>query len=288
MGCAIGGRMQRRQFIKSVAGAALAWPRAATAQPSATPVIGFLTSNSRAGAAPYIRAVASGLAEAGYSEPGNLKIEYRFADDDMDRLPALAKELVERKVSVIVSSAIAASRAAKAATSTIPVVFATANDPIKFGLVTSLNQPGGNMTGVTYLSAQLGEKRLELLHELLPAASAIAALVNPNNLNADRNLQNLHGAALNMGLHVDVLKASNEAELEPAISKAASVPSRALVLLNDPLFFDLRDGIVKLAARHAIPAMYSAREFVEAGGLVSYGANQSDAYRLVGIYVGRI
>jgi putative ABC transport system substrate-binding protein len=205
-----------------------------------------------------------------------------------DRLPGLAADLVQRKVSVIVASAIRASLAAKAATSTIPVVFATANDPVQFGLVASLNRPGGNLTGISYLSAELGEKRMQLLHELAPAASAIAVMVNPTNANAERNVRNVETAAHGIGLRTYLLTASTEKDYESAFARSAGPPADALLVLNDPLFFDQRSQITALAARYAVPVMYVTRDYAEAGGLISYGANLTDAYRQVGVYVGRI
>ena len=191
-------------------------------------------------------------------------------------------------MSVIVASAIRASLAAKAATSTIPVVFATANDPVQFGLVASLNRPGGNLTGVSYLSAELGEKRMQLLHELVPAASAIAVMVNPTNANAERNVLNVEAAAHGIGLRTYLLTVSTKKDFESAFARSAGPPADALLVLNDPLFFDQRSQITALAARYAVPVMYANRDYAEAGGLISYGANLTDAYRQVGVYVGRI
>jgi putative tryptophan/tyrosine transport system substrate-binding protein len=283
--------MQRRNFIALLGGATLsklAGPLPLNAQQSARSVIGFLSSTSKDGAAPYIAGLGRGLAEVGYADGRNLEIEFRWADDQIDRLPGLAADLVQQKVSVIVASAIRASLAAKAATSTIPVVFATANDPVQFGLVASLNRPGGNLTGVSYLSAELGEKRMQLLHELVPAASAIAVMVNPTNANAERNVRNVETAAHGIGLRTYLLTASTKKDFESAFARSAGPPADALLVLNDPLFFDQRSQITALAARYAVPVMYANRDYAEAGGLISYGANLTDAYRQVGVYVGRI
>jgi putative ABC transport system substrate-binding protein len=280
--------MQRRKFITLLGGVAAAWPVVAQAQQRAKPIIGFLSSTSKDGAAPYISGIAQGLAETGYAEGRNVEIEFRWADDKIDRLPELAADLVQRKVTVIFASAIRASLAAKAATSTIPIVFATANDPVQFGLVGSLNRPDRNLTGISYLSAELSEKRLQLLHELVPAASVISVMVNPHNANVERNLRNVETAATRMGLRMYPLKVSTESEYEAAFSQIAEPLTGALLVLNDPLFFDQRSRIAALAARHTVPAMYPSRDYPETGGLMSYGANQTDVYRQAGVYVGRI
>jgi putative ABC transport system substrate-binding protein len=228
--------MQRRKFITLLGGVAAAWPVVAQAQQRAKPIIGFLSSTSKDGAAPYISGIAQGLAETGYAEGRNVEIEFRWADDKIDRLPELAADLVQRKVSVIFASAIRASLAAKAATSTIPIVFATANDPVQFGLVGSLNRPDRNLTGISYLSAELSEKRLQLLHELVPAASVISVMVNPHNANVERNLRNVETAATRMGLRMYPLKVSTESEYEAAFSQIAEPLTGALLVLNDPCF----------------------------------------------------
>ena len=196
--------------------------------------------------------------------------------------------MVRRRVAVIVASAIRAALAAKGATNAIPIVFATANDPVPFGLVKSLNRPGGNATGVSWLTALLGEKRLGLLHELAPAANAVAVLVNPNNANADANVRNAESAARNLGMRTHVAKLPDEQSLDQAFADAVGQGARALLVLNDPLFTDLRLKIIALAARHALPAIYSQREYPDAGGLMSYGASVPEAYRQVGVYSGRI
>jgi ABC-type uncharacterized transport system substrate-binding protein len=218
----------------------------------------------------------------------NVAVEYRFAANQNDRLPALAADLVQRQVAVIFGSAIRATLAAKAATSNIPIVFATANDPVQFGLVASLNRPGGNITGTTWLTAALGEKRLGLLHQMAPAAASVALLVNPFNANAERNLQNAQAAALALGLRAHVVKAASEEEFDAALAEASRQRAGALLVLNDPLFTDRRSRLLAAVARHPLPAIYPGRDFVEDGGLMSYGASSADSHRQAGIYAGRI
>ena len=283
--------MRRRDFITVVCGIA-AFPHATTAQqssqPKQIPVIGYLAPTSESGGALYTAAVRARLAEIGYIEGQTVKIEYRWANDQNDRLPALARELVNLRAQVIITSAIRASMAAKQATSTVPIVFATANDPVKFGLVTSLNRPVGNVTGIMYLSAALGEKRLELLHQLVPAATTIFILVNPANANAEPNLRNADTAAHALGLQTVALSASTEKEIIDALARAATTKAGAIVMLNDPIFLDYRKLIVEAVAKSATPMMYYQREFAEMGGLVSYGPSIPDAYRQAGVYAGRI
>jgi ABC-type uncharacterized transport system substrate-binding protein len=280
--------MRRREFIALLGGAAAAWPLAARAQQAAMPVIGFLSPTSPETMAHLLVALRQGLSETGYVEGRNLAIQYRWAHSQNDRLPTLAADLVRQRVAVIVASFIRASLAAKAATSTIPIVFTTANDPVQFGLVASLNRPGGNATGISFLTAALGEKRLEFLHELVPATTVVAVLVNPNNANAEINVNNIRAAARTVGSRVELLNVANERDLGSASAILDQRPAGALVVLNDPLFTDLRAEIVALAARHALPAIYGARESVEAGGLMSYGANTTDVFRQAGIYAGKI
>jgi putative tryptophan/tyrosine transport system substrate-binding protein len=279
---------RRREFITLLGGAMVAWPRVARAQQSSMPVVGFLSPTSPEAVPHFVAALRQGLSETGYVEGRNLEIQYRWARSDNDQLPALAADLVRHQVAVIVASFIRASLAAKAATSTIPIVFTTANDPIQFGLVASLNRPGGNATGISFLTAALGEKRLQLVYELVPTATVVAVLVNPNNANAEINVSNAKAAARTVGVRIEVLSAASERDLERVSSILAQRPAGALVILNDPLFTDLRDQIVALAARHRVPAIYGARESVEAGGLMSYGANNADVFRQAGIYVGKI
>jgi ABC-type uncharacterized transport system substrate-binding protein len=280
--------MNRRAFISLLGGAAVAWPLAVRAQQPAMPVIGFLSPTSPEAMVPLVLALRHGLSETGYVEGRNLAIQYRWAHSQNDRLPELAADLVRHQVAVIVASFVRASLAAKAATSTIPIVFPTANDPIQFGLVASLNRPGGNATGISFLTAALGEKRLGLLHELVPAATVVAVLVNPNNANAEINVNNIEAAARTVGWRIELVNVASERDLESASAILTQRPAGALVVLNDPLFTDLRAEIVALAARHALPAIYGARESVEAGGLMSYGANNTDVFRQAGVYAGKI
>jgi ABC-type uncharacterized transport system substrate-binding protein len=279
--------MKRREFITLLGGAA-AWPLAARAQQPAMPVIGFLSPTSPEAMVPLVLALRHGLSETGYVEGRNLAIQYRWAHSQNDRLPELAADLVRHQVAVIVASFVRASLAAKAATSTIPIVFTTANDPVQFGLVASLNRPGGNATGISFLTAALGEKRLGLVHELVPAATGVAVLVNPNNANAEINVNNIEAAARTVGWRIELVNVASERDLESASAILTQRPAGALVVLNDPLFTDLRAEIVALAARHALPAIYGARESVEAGGLMSYGANNTDVFRQAGVYAGKI
>src|SRR5262245_2786124 len=279
--------MRRRAFIALIGGAA-AWPLAPGAQQPAVPIIGVLEPWSPAASASYLARFREGLHETGYVEGRNVAFEYRSAQGKNDRLPMLADELVHRGAAVIVASAIRAALAAKAATNTIPIAFATANDPVQFGLVKSLNRPGGNATGVSWLTAMLGEKRLGLLHEVAPTATVVAVLVNPNNANADANVGNARAAARTLGMQVHLLKATDEQSLEDGFAGVVQPRAGLLLVLNDPLFTDLRPNIIALAARHALPAIYSQREYPDLGGLMSYGASVPDAYRQVGIYAGRI
>ena len=280
--------MRRREFI-TLLGGAVAWPVAAGAQQPAMPVIGWLGSSSSAPPfAPFIAAVRQGLNEAGYVEGQNVAIEYRWADDQYDRLAALAADLVGRPVAVIVTGAPPAAKAAKAATTTIPIVFVTGGDPVKDGLVASFNRPGGNATGISMLTPELGAKRLELLHELVPKATAIGVLVNPNNPIAETQLRDLQETARAIGQQVSVLNASSDRDLDVAFGTLVQQPARALVVSGDSFFTDRRDQLVALAAKHAVPAIYQWREFVTAGGLISYGTSLAEAYRQAGVYAGQI
>jgi putative ABC transport system substrate-binding protein len=280
--------MNRRTFISLLGGAA-AWPLAARAQQPAVPVIGFLGSPSAAEWAPMVNAFQRGLKETGYVEGENVAIDYRWADGQYDRLPALAADLVRRQVAVIFAAGSAVpALAAKAATAAIPIVFALGVDPVQFGLVASLNRPGGNVTGVNFLAADMGEKALALIHELLPNVTIGALLINPNNPNADSVARNAREAARSLGLQFHLLTAGTEAEIDAAF--ASLVEQRIGMLLTgaDPFFAGRRDQFVALAARHAVPAIYFTREFVAAGGLMSYGTNISDAYHRAGVYTGKI
>ena len=278
--------MRRREFITLVGGA-VAWPLAARAQQSAMPVIGVLSGASPEGPAAYLTAFRQGLKEAGYIEGQNVAIEYRWAAGQYERLPALVADLINRQVVVIVAAADPSALAAKAATSTIPIVFFSGSDPVKLGLVAALSRPGGNVTGVSILSFTLLTKQLELLCELVPTAATVAFLVNPNNSNTVERTKEMQEIARALGRQLQVVTAATEAELEPAFA-AAQRHAGALIVPPDPFFSGQREQLVVLAARHAIPTSYPFREYAAAGGLMSYGANLSDAFRLVGIYAGRI
>jgi putative tryptophan/tyrosine transport system substrate-binding protein len=281
--------MKRREFISLLGGAAAAWPLAARAQQT-MPVIGYLSAGSPEAFAPRLRAFRQGLTELGYVEGRNVAIEYRWAGERYDRLPVLAAELVDRHVSVIVTaSGIPAALAAKAATSTIPIVFQLGFDPVKAGLVTSLNRPGGNITGVANISGELNAKRLELLHELVPNAGVIGILVNPANaLNAETTPQEVRAAAQALGLQTQVVRASTASEVDAAFATLVQQGAKALFVANDAFLNNRSDQLAALSARHRIPAIYEYRESVVAGGLISYGASIPDLFRQVGLYAGRI
>jgi putative ABC transport system substrate-binding protein len=279
--------MIRREFITLLGGAA-AWPLAARAQqPGKLPTIGFL-GNDAATWTDWTAAFRQGLNEAGYVEGQNATIEYRWAEGHYDRLPALAADLVGRKVTVIAATSTPAALAAKAATATVPIVFTTGGDPIKLGLVASLNRPGGNITGVSSLISELGTKRLGLLRELVPSATVIATLVNPNFPDADGQLRDAEAGARALGLQLIVLRAGTEREIDAAFATMAQRGGGVLDVSVDPFFVERRDHIVALAASYAIPAMYPLRDFAVAGGLMSYGTDFADSYRQAGIYTGRI
>jgi putative tryptophan/tyrosine transport system substrate-binding protein len=278
--------MQRRAFIAALGGAA-AWPVVARAQPAMS-VVGFLLGASPDMFAPYVTAFRQALKEAGYIEGRNVAIEYRWASGQYDRLPALVADLINRQVVVIVAAGgDPVALAAKAATATIPIVFNSGSDPVKLGLVDSLNRPGGNVTGVSLLSFTLLAKQLELLCELVPTAATVAFLVNPNNSNSVGRVREMQEIARTAGRQLQVVTAATEAELEPAFA-AVQRHAGALFVPPDPFFTGHREQLVVLAARHAIPTSYPWREYAMAGGLMSYGTNLVDAYRLVGIYTGRI
>jgi len=277
----------RRQFITLLGGAAAMWPLAARAQQGAMPVVGFLHPSSPD--AYRLRAFRQGLKDAGFTEGENVAIEYRWADDQMDRLPALAAELVQRRVAVIAAGAIPSVRAAKAATATIPIVFVLAEDPVRLGIVTSLARPGGNLTGINFFASELAAKRLELLRELVPGAARVAVLVNPaNSTTAESTLRGMEPAARAMGLQVQVLNASSSREIDAAFATLASERPDAVLVGTDTFLIDRRVQLALQAMLHKLPATYPVRDFAEVGGLMSYGASLADAYRHVGIYTGRI
>jgi putative tryptophan/tyrosine transport system substrate-binding protein len=279
--------MRRREFITGLAGAAAAWPLAARAQQM--PVVGFLSIASAASFAHLVAGFRRGLLEAGFVEGRNVVVEYRWAEGSYDRLPALAADLVLRQVAVIVTSGgDNPSFAAKAATATIPIVFNIGSDPVKIGLVASLARPGGNATGVNIFTAELSEKRFGLLNDTIPAASSIAVLVNPNFPPAIANAREAEAVARGMGKDVVIFNAGRESEIDAAFARMAQLRPDALLVAADPFFNSRREQIVALAAGHAIPAIYEWREFTEAGGLMSYGTSLVEAYRLQGIYTGRI
>jgi len=281
--------MRRRELVALLGGAA-AWPLAARAQQQAMPVIGFLSSSSPDLYAGYLGALREGLRDMGYVEGQNLAIEYRWAEGDNNRLPALAAELVRRDVKVIaVGGSTPAALAAKAATATIPIVFQVGVDPIAAGLVASLGRPGGNVTGLTTLNIELGRKRLELLREVLPAATSIALLVNPTSpLIAETITRETQATARNLGLELHVVQAGSERDFEAAFAKLARSRVGGLVIAPDALFISLNQQLGALALRHGVPAITQYREFAAAGGLMSYGGSNADAYRLAGVYTGRI
>ena len=280
--------LKRRDFITLLGGAA-AWPLAASAQQNPVPVIGFLNGQSSRTWRPMVAAFNRGLTEAGYIEGHNVLIEYRWAEGQPDRLPALAAELVQRPVFVIVATGGNNSAiAAKAATSTIPIVFTSNDDPRKYGLVASLNRPGGNVTGVSWFSAELGPKRLALLHDLVPTATAVALLLNPNNAETARQPAELQDAARALGLQLVILHASSVDDIEDAFARIVQNRIGALVVAADSFLASRREQIVTLAARRAVPAVYVNREMAGAGGLMSYGNSLADGYRRAGIYTARV
>jgi putative ABC transport system substrate-binding protein len=280
--------MKRREFLGALGGAAVAWPFAAHAQQPATPVIGFLHGASPEGYAPMVTAFRQGLKEAGYVEGHNVAIEYRWAEGRYDRLPALAADLVRRQVAVIVTGGTPPAFAAKAATSTIPIVIAVGIDPVQVGLVASLNRPGGNVTGLALLTVELAAKRLELLHELLRTATVVAMLVNPTNPLTEPETRGVLDAGRSLGLQLHVLNASTESEIDTAFRTLVELRADALVVSVDLFLNNQRAQIVALAARHAVPAIYGLRESATAGGLMSYGNDLADFYRQSGIYAAKI
>jgi putative tryptophan/tyrosine transport system substrate-binding protein len=281
--------MTRREFITLLGGAAATWPLAARAQQPAMPVVGFLSGRSPGEAASAIGAFRQGLSEIGYFEGNNVTIEYRWAEGRYDRLPALAAELVGRQVAVIAATGGEASGlAAKAATATIPIVFTMGGDPVELGLVASLNKPGGNVTGVTFIVGDIATKRLGLLRQLLPNATTITMLINPNYPATSAEVRDVQAAARSLGLQINLLNASTSREIDAALATFVSKRPDALFVGGDPFLLGQRDQIVSLAARHAVPTTYPQREYVDAGGLMSYGTSVPNGYRQAGVYTGRI
>jgi len=279
--------VKRRAFITLLGGAAAAWPLAARAQQAAMPVIGFVRSTSLSDSTQFVTAFRQGLKELGFVEGENVAIEYRWAEDQYDRLRTLVADLVDRKVAVIAANSPSAL-AAKTATTTIPIVFTTGDDPVNLGLVTSLSRPTGNVTGVTFFAGAMVAKQLELLHELLPQATVISVLVNPNFPGATFQLRDVQEAARTLGHTMHVLNASTGSEINTAFATIAQQRTDALLVAGDPFFLSRVSQFVTLAARHAVPTIYAQREYVAGGGLISYGTSVTDAYRQVGVYVGRI
>ena len=280
--------MIRREFITLIGGAVAAWPLAARAQQAAIPVIGLLSSARPDTYAHYIAAFREGLSKFGYIEGQNVLIEYRWAEGHYDRLPAMAADLVARQVAVIAApGSTPGAMAAKAATATIPIVFGTGADPVKLGLVASLNRPGSNATGISFLTSDLGAKQLELLREVVPNAALIAVLVNPTNPSTAINRSFQDGAA-RLGVRLVVLNAVSESDIEMAFATIVQRRAEALLVAGDTLFTERLNQLVALVTRHSVPTIYFVREFAVAGGLMSYGTSLSDSYRLVGVYIGRI
>jgi ABC-type uncharacterized transport system substrate-binding protein len=281
--------MKRREFITLLGGAVSIWPLAVRAQQPAMPVIGFLNGASAVEWSRFVVAFRQGLSEIGYVEGQNVAIEYRWADGHYDRLPEMAADLVRGQVAVIVATGGSTSAlAAKQTTTAIPIVFTTGGDPVKEGLVASLNRPGGNVTGVSLLTTGLTAKRLEILHEVVPRASVIGALLNPSGVGAEAQSGIVQDAGRTIGQEVRILYASSERDFEAVFATIVQTRIDALIVGADPFFSSKRDQLIALTARHRIPAIYEWREYVQAGGLMSYGSNLADGYRQVGIYAGRI
>jgi len=281
--------MNRRDVMTFITGAAVAWPLAARAQQPRMPVVGWLNSETPDGEYGFLAAAfRQSLSQAGFAEGRNVAIQYRWAQGQIDRLPALAAELVRDQVAVIAAAGTVSARAAKAATTTIPIVFSVATDPVAMGLVASLNRPGGNITGVANLMVELGQKQLELLHALVPTVTIMAVLINPIFPAAESQARDLQAAARKLGLGLHVLHASTERDLETVFDKMADMRVGALAITADAFFLSRRDQIIALAARHSLPTTSPWREAAAAGGLMSYGTSDADAYRQLGSYAGRI
>jgi putative tryptophan/tyrosine transport system substrate-binding protein len=281
--------VRRREFIKVIAGTAAAWPLAARAQQPAMPTIGFINASSPKGHARQLAGFLKGLSEAGYVDGRNVAIEYRWAEGQNDRLPAMAADLVRRQVAVIAATTTPAALAAKAATTTIPIVFELGSDPVQLGLVASFNRPGGNVTGATQANLEAAPKQLELLHGLVPTASVMALLVNPANAPVtETTVREVPAAARAFGLELHVLNASNEDDFDAVFAKLIQLRAGGLVIGGGAFFASRSQRLGALTVRHAVPAISSYREFAVAGGLLSYGTDIGEAYRLAGIYTGRI
>jgi ABC-type uncharacterized transport system substrate-binding protein len=280
--------MRRREFITLLGGAAAGWPLTTRAQQPAVPVIGFMNGGTPKGGEDLRTAFRQGVSEAGYNDGQNVTIEYHWGEGHDDRLPALVADLVRRRVSVIAATGTPAALAAKAATTTIPIVFETAGDPVKLGLVASLNRPGGNITGVTQLSSELVSKRLGLLHDLIPAATIIGFLVNPIDPRTETQTKDTQQAAQALGLQIQVMDASTEAEIDAAFARLPELRAGAVLVGTGEFFRRQRELIPVLSARLRMPVIYPYREFAAAGGLISYGTNLNDAYRFAGAYTGRV
>jgi putative ABC transport system substrate-binding protein len=280
--------MKRRDFLTLLGGAAAAWPLTAGAQQPAMPVVGFLGLGAPANTASRVRAFHQGLSETGYVDGRNVAIEFRWAEDQQDRLPLLAADLARRPVAVIAASGISAAAAAKAATTTIPIVFNMGQDPVERGFVASLNRPGGNLTGVSNLNVELGPKRLELMRELLPTAIIITLLVDPTGPNAVTLMRDLQTAARALGLQLHVLHASSERDFDAVFATLLQLRAGALVIGNDGLFINRPERLGALTRRHEVPTIFQFREFAAAGGLMSYGDSLTEQNRMAGVYVGRI
>ena len=279
--------MRRREFI-TLLGGTLAWPLAARAQQAALPVIGFLASQSRTFADVVLPAFRQGLKDNGYVEGENVAIEYRWAENQIDQLPPQAADLVRRRVALIVAVAPEAALAAKAATTMIPIVFGIGDDPVKIGLVTSLARPGGNLTGINFFSSELGAKRMELLHEMVPAAARVAVLGDPTFTLTESHVRDAETAARAMGLQIQVLSARTSREINAAFANFVRERPDVLYVGTSPFFIGRRVQLIQLATRHAVPAIYSGRQYTEAGGLMSYGTSLTAAFRQMGVYTGRI
>jgi len=280
--------MRRREFITPLGGAAVAWPLSARGQQPAMPVIGYLGPGSLDGNSARLRAFRQSLSEAGFIEGRNVAIEYRWADYHLEDLPALAADLVHRQVNVITLAGVPAAQAAKAATRTIPIVFSIGVDPVALGLVASLNRPGGNITGVANFGGELGAKRLELIHEVVPGANPIGVLLNPANPSVDSQTRDMQAAAQALGVRLQIVHANAERDFDAAFAALLEVRAGALVIGNDALLINRSEQLAALALRHAMPAVYQFPEFTAAGGLMSYGGSTTETSRLIGAYTGRI